>query len=150
MSIGLLLLSLLGGVAGTGASSHDLVLVGVGRYAVFADRGSVFREPTDVVTLRALQVVEAEFRVGDTAYVGGWSNWRFDCAAQTADRLDFASLKADGSEGPTTPETAPPYPVVAGGDAAELAAVACNDWPGLEAAPSIDAAISLGRMRLAE
>lgn len=150
MLIGIMLLSLLGGGDETEVPPRDLALVGVGRYAVFADRGSVVRETPDVVTLRALQVVEAEFRVGDTAYVGGWSNWRFDCAGGTADRLDFASLKADGSEGPTTTEPAPPYPVVAGGDAAELAAVTCEGATGLESVPSIAAAISLGRMRLAE
>ena len=36
--------------------------------------------------------------IGGVAYVGGWSWWRFDCAARTADRLDFASLRADGTE----------------------------------------------------
>ena len=83
--------------------------------------------------------------IGGVAYVGGWSWWRFDCAARTADRLDFASLRADGGEGPRTPENAPPYPIAPGGDADELAAAACA-----EAAAPIGAAqaVRVGRARM--
>ena len=66
-----------------------------------------------------------------------------------ADRLDFAALRADGIEGPATPDPAPPYPAAAGGDAAELLAVACG-----EAAPAgaltLDQAVRRGQAALAD
>jgi hypothetical protein len=107
------------------AKDHALVLTGVGRFAIFADAASVTPDG-DGVRMRSLQVSEADMVIGGVAYSGGWSWWRFDCEGQTADRLDFASLKSDGTEGPITPENAPPYAVTPGGDAAELAAVACR------------------------
>ena len=107
------------------AQDHALVLTGVGRFAVFADSASLTPDG-DGVRMRSLQISEEDMVIGGVAYSGGWSWWRFDCAAQTADRLDFASLKADGTEGPITPEAAPPYVISPGGDAAELAAVACG------------------------
>ncbi|MNF01673.1 hypothetical protein D3C80_2006960 [compost metagenome] len=86
--------------------------------------------------------------IGGVAYSGGWSWWRFDCGAQTADRLDFASLKADGTEGPMTPENAPPYATAPGGDAAELAAVACGkEAPATDAVSTADA-VRIGRERM--
>ena len=103
-----------------------LVDTGVGRFALFADVASIAREG-DVARMRSLQVAEQGFHVGEVLYVGGWSRWAFDCRAGTADRLDFSSLRADGVEGPATPDPAPPYDAAPGGDAAELLAVACGD-----------------------
>ncbi|HEY1073379.1 surface-adhesin E family protein [Brevundimonas sp.] len=129
------------------AQDHALVLTGAGRFAIFADTASVTPDG-DGVRMRSLQVSEEDMVIGGVAYAGGWSWWRFDCAAQTADRLDFASLKADGTEGPITPENAPPYAVAPGGDAAELAAVACG--AGLRAADAVNAAeaVRIGRERM--
>lgn len=107
------------------AGEHRLVLTGVGRFAVFADLVSLERDG-DGVRMRAFQVTESDFEIAGQAYWGGWSWWRFDCAARTADRLDFAAVKAGGAEGPATPDPAPPYEAVEGGDAAELLAAACD------------------------
>jgi len=126
----------------------QLVETGVGRFAVYADVASIERHG-DLARMRELQVTEAGFKVGDVTYVGGWSRWVFDCRARTADRLDFAALRADGVEGPATPDPAPPYPAAPGGDAAELLAVACGD-----AAPAgaltLDQAIRRGQSALAD
>jgi hypothetical protein len=106
------------------AGEPRLVESGVGRFAHYADVASIERHG-DQARMRALQVAETGFSVGGVVYIGGWSWWAFDCAAKTADRLDFASLRADGVEGPATPDAAPPYPAAPGGDAAELMALAC-------------------------
>src|SRR5215217_5432271 len=98
---------------------HHLVLTGVGRFAVFADLTSVLEDAGEV-RMRAFQVAEADFEVDGQAYWGGWSWWRFDSSANTADRLDFAAVKAGGAEGPATPDASPPYEAAPGGDAAEL------------------------------
>jgi hypothetical protein len=129
---------------------HDLVLSSVGRFAVFADRASLEREG-EVVTIRALQVVEPGFEAGGRAYAGGWSNWRFDCAARTGDRLDFASLAEDGTEGPATPDATPPAPVSPGGDMGDLFEIACGEAAAeAEVVTSAAAAVSRGRALLAE
>jgi len=127
----------------------QLVLTGVGRFAVFADVASITPD-ADGVRMRALQISEEDLVIGDVAYVGGWSWWRFDCAAQTADRLDFASLRADGIEGPLTPEAAPPYAISPGGDAAELAAAACGGEALAVDATGVAEAMRLGRARMRE
>lgn len=131
-------------------ADRDLVLSGLGRFAVFADRDSMERED-QIVTLRALQVAETGFEAGGRAYVGGWSAWRFDCARRMGDRLDFSSLAEDGTEGPATPEPAPARPIGENGDMAGLFEVACGA-PSADAvtAASVDEAIALGRARLAE
>ena len=145
MTLALLILSLLAAPQPT--TEHRLVLTGVGRFAIFADVASVMPD-ADGVRLRSLQVSEEDMVIGDAAYVGGWSWWRFDCAAQTADRLDFASLKADGTEGPITPTKSAPYPIAPGGDAAELAAVACGaDARAIDAVSTADA-VRIGRERM--
>lgn len=136
-------------MAETPAAGHRLVLTGAGRFALFADVATI-RPDGDGVRMRVLQVAEAGFAVGDTLYWGGWSWWRFDCAAQTADRLDFASLREDGVEGPAMPDNAPAYPAAPGGDAAELLAVACAAEPPAPDAVSIAAAVALGRAELAD
>jgi hypothetical protein len=145
MTLALLILSLLAAPQPT--TEHRLVLTGVGRFAIFADTASITPD-SDGVRMRSLQVSEEDMVIGDTAYVGGWSWWRFDCAAQTADRLDFASLKADGTEGPITPTKSAPYVIAPGGDAAELAAVACGaEARAIDAVSPADA-VRIGRERM--
>ncbi|MNS38811.1 hypothetical protein D3C72_710750 [compost metagenome] len=149
MTLALLILSLL--TAPQPTTEHRLVLTGVGRFAIFADVASVTPDgaPANAsVRMRSLQISEEDMVIGDAAYVGGWSWWRFDCAAQTADRLDFASLKADGTEGPITPTKSAPYAIAPGGDAAELAAVACGADPRAIDAVSTADAVRIGRERM--
>ena len=145
MTLALLILSLLAAPQPT--TEHRLVLTGVGRFAIFADVASITPD-SDGVRMRSLQVSEEDMVIGDAAYVGGWSWWRFDCVAQTADRLDFASLRADGAEGPITAEKAPPYAIAPGGDAAELAAVACGSKAPAADAISTGDAVRIGRERM--
>ena len=125
-----------------------LAPVGVGRFAIYADVNSIERDG-DIARMRELQVTETGFKVGDVVYVGGWSRWAFDCRAMTADRLDFASLRADGTEGPATPDTAPAYPAAPGGDAAELLTVACAVQQSTETM-TLDEAIRQGQQALSE
>ena len=129
--------------------AHALVLTGVGRFVVFADAATIRREP-DGVRMRSLQVVEEDFTVGTTRYLGGWSWWRFDCDAATADRLDFASVAVGGAEGPSTLEGQPAYAAAPGGDAAELLAVACGTVTPEVVATTVDEAVRLGRAAMAE
>ena len=129
------------------AQDHALVLTGVGRFAIFADAASLTPDG-EGVRMRSLQVSEEDMVIGGVAYAGGWSWWRFDCAAQTADRLDFASLKADGSEGPITPTKSAPFAIAPGGDAAELAAVACGAETRTADAVSTADAVRIGRERM--
>ena len=132
----------------TPADGPRLVLTGVGRFAVLADLSTIDRTG-DTVRMRSLQVTEADFEVGGQTYWGGWSWWAFDCAALTADRLDFASVREGGVEGPMTPDTAPPYPAAPGGDAAELLAVACDPATAGEAdADNLADAVRIGRAAL--
>lgn len=128
---------------------RHLVLAGVGRFAVFADLSSI-RPDGDGVRMRAFQVAEEDFEVAGQAYWGGWSWWRFDCAANMADRLDFASVKASGVEGPSTPDPAPAYVASPGGDAAELLEMACRPpahWRDGHETP--EAAVIAGRAAMA-
>ena len=129
--------------------AHQLVLTGVGRFVVFADAATIVREP-ERVRMRSLQVVEQDFTVGTTRYLGGWSWWRFDCEAGTADRLDFASVAIGGAEGPATPERQPAYPAAPGGDAAELLVVACGTVVPEVVATTLDEAVRIGRAAMAE
>ena len=145
MTLALLILSLVAAPQPT--TEHRLVLTGVGRFAIFADVASITPDANGV-RMRSLQISEEDMVIGDTAYVGGWSWWRFDCAAQTADRLDFASLKADGTEGPITPTKSAPYAIAPGGDAAELAAVACGAEARAIDAVSTAEAVRIGRERM--
>jgi hypothetical protein len=129
---------------------HRLVLTGVGRFAALADLSTVSREG-DRVRLRGLQVTEADFQAAGQTYLGGWSWWSFDCAAGTADRLDFASVREGGGEGPATADPAPAYDAAPGGDAAELLAVACDPSSAGEAdATNLADAIRIGRAALAD
>ena len=126
----------------------QLVETGVGRFAIYADVASIEQEG-DMAHMRELQVTEAGFKVGDVTYVGGWSRWAFDCRAKTADRLVFASLRSDGTEGPATADPAPAYAAAPGGDAAELLAVACAEERTAKTL-SLDEAIRRGQAALAD
>lgn len=145
MPLALLLTAAL--AAAPAQETPELALTGVGRFAIFADRASITADG-DGVRMRSLQVSEEDMMIGGVAYVGGWSWWRFDCAARTADRLDFASLRADGTEGPRTAETAPPYAIAPGGDADELAAVACGSAQPETLAFNTEDAVLIGRARM--
>lgn len=131
-------------------AGHDLVLVHTGRFAVFADRTSIQRQD-NTAEMRALQVADAGFRVGDQAYWGGWSRWRFDCKARTADRLDFASIKEGGEEAAPFPDEAPAYDAAPGGEAAALLDIACTRvWHAAADARTVVEAVRRGRIALAE
>lgn len=123
----------------------ELVLTGVGRFAVFADRASITPDQNSV-RMRSLQISEDDMVIGDVAYTGGWTRWRFDCAGRVAQRLDFASLRADGSEGPATPDDSPPLPIAPGGDADELAAIACEGIAAPVIARTTAQAVQAGRL----
>ena len=132
----------------TAPAAHRFVLTGAGSFAVFADLATV-RRSGDTATMRSFQVVEPGFAVGSAAYWGGWSRWSFDCKAMTADRLDFASVREGGLEGPSNPDTQPAYAAAPGGDAAELLAVACGEPTRSADASTLEAAVTLGRAALA-
>lgn len=132
----------------TATDGPRLVLTGVGRFAVLADLSTISRDG-DRARMRSLQVTEEDFRADGRAWWGGWSWWAFDCRARTADRLDFASGREGGAEGPVTPDADPPYPAASGGDAAELLAVACDPASAGEAdADNLADAVRIGRAAL--
>ena len=129
-----------------------LVLTSVGGFAVFADLSTISRDG-GAVRMRSLQVAEEGFTAGGQTYWGGWSWWTFDCRAKTADRLDFASVREGGAEGPATSDNAPASPAAPGGDAADLLAVACDPASAGEAdADNLADAVRVGRaaLRLAD
>lgn len=128
---------------------HAFVITGAGRFAQAADTASITRDG-DLARMRVLQVADRDFHVGDVAYWGGWSWWSFDCAARTADRLDFASVREGGAEGPAMAENQPAYPIVAGGDADELATVACAAEPPAPQAVTLEDAVRLGRTAIGD
>lgn len=130
-------------------AGHRLVLVGVGRFAVLADLSTISRDG-DRARMRSLQVADEAFQAAGQAYWGGWSWWAFDCEAGTADRLDFASVREGGAEGPATPDPAPAYAVSSGRDAAELLVVACDPASARQAdADNLVDAVRVGRAALA-
>lgn len=141
---------LLGGAGPAPAPDEppQFVLVGAGRFAVLADMASIHRAE-GLVRMRALQVGEADLEIAGQRYWGGWSWWSFDCRGKTADRLDFASVREGGAEGPATPDSAPPYEAAPGGDAAELLAAACDPASsGPPVARSVAEAVVVGRAAL--
>lgn len=149
------LVALLAGAAAIGlaaapveAQERQLVLSGVGRFAVFVDLST--REVTgSQVRVRTLQVAEPGFVVEGQPFWGGWSWWAFDCEARTADRLDFASVLADGVEGPSVPEDQPHFRVSPGGDAQEMLTVACaGTGPEASVFDSVEAAVEEGHRRI--
>lgn len=128
---------------------HAFVLTGAGRFAQMADAASIVRDG-DQARMRVLQVADRDFHVGDVAYWGGWSWWSFDCAARTADRLDFASVREGGAEGPAMPDIQPALPAAPGGDAAELLDLACAAAPPASVAATVEEAVRQGRAALAD
>lgn len=129
--------------------THAFVITGAGRFAQAADTASISREG-DMARMRVLQVADKDFHVGQIPYWGGWSWWAFDCAARTADRLDFASVREGGTEGPSTPENQPAFPIAPGGDADELAAVACAPQPPPAQAATVQDAVALGHAAIGD
>ena len=127
--------------------SHAFVVTGSGRFAQVADTASIVRD-ADIARIRVLQVADSRFTVGGTHYWGGWSWWRFDCALKTADRLDFASVREGGLMGPVVADDAPAYPIAAGGDAEELANLACSDTPAANQIHTLEDGVSLGRQAM--
>ena len=122
-----------------------LMLTGQGRFAQFADLNTRSIMPDGRKGLRVLQISAEPMQIGAHSFIGGWSNWAFDCDARTAQRLDFASVRSDGHIGPLTPVTGEPLSIAAGGDADELAAVACELVPLRSDAKSVDEAVALAR-----
>lgn len=102
-----------------------LHMTGQGRFIYFVDLDSRTKSGS-MAYIRSLQVSEEPMQIADALYVGGWSRWAFDCDTRIAQRLDYASMRSDGHEGPSTPVNTPPYPIASGGDADEIAAVACG------------------------
>ena len=149
MTLALMLAAALASTSAQEDTGMELILTGVGRFAVFADRASITPDQ-DSVRMRALQISEDDMVIGDVAYTGGWTWWRFDCAGRVAARLDFASLRADGVEGPSTPDDSPPLAIAPGGDADELAAVACAGAGAPVVARTTQAAVQFGRMCMRE
>lgn len=127
--------------------SHAFVVTGAGRFAQVADAASILREGS-TARMRVLQVADSEFTVAGTHYWGGWSWWSFDCEAWTADRLDFASVRAGGHVGPAMADHAQAYPIAKGGEADELANLACADEMPAIQARSLEEAVRLGRLAM--
>ena len=125
------------------------VFLGAGRFAQYADMATLTPEGSGG-RIRVLQVVEPDFEAGGVAYWGGWSWWRFDCGPNSqVDRLDFASVREGGGEGPATRDTAPPYEAVQGGDAFEMVVAACNPDDYDIDFTTLEAAVVHGREQLA-
>lgn len=135
-------------LAGTAAAAEGPTLrpTQLGAFAMFTDLDSVTREGT-VARFRVLQVTEEGFTAGGVAYVGGWRWFELDCAARTARGLGFASVRADGVEGPVTGEPGAMAPIPAGGLEDDAAKVVCNGASPLEApdVEGVDAAVAAGR-----
>lgn len=127
--------------------AHRFVFLGSGRFAQYADLASLKVEG-EGGRIRVLQVTEADFTAGGTAYWGGWSWWRFDCMRNEVDRLDFASLREGGEEGPATPDPAPAYVAAQGGDAFEMLVAACNPDDYDTDAVTLEDAVAQGRANL--
>lgn len=130
------------------AEPHRFVFLGAGRFAQYADLASLQREGAGG-RIRVFQVVEPDFRAGGDAYWGGWSWWSFDCDSKMVDRLDFASVRDGGREGPATPDAGPAYEAVPGGDAHEMLVASCNPGDYEVDATTLDAAVAHGRANLA-
>lgn len=126
---------------------HRLVFLGAGRFAQYADLATLGHDETGG-RIRTFQVVPADFTAGGQSYWGGWSWWKFDCQSGTVDRLDFASVREDGHEGPATPDREPAYIAAQGGDAFEMLVAACNPNDYDTDATSLEDAVRQGRLNL--
>ena len=128
---------------------HRFVFLDADRFAHYADLASLEPEGSGG-RIRVFQVVAPDFRAAGAAYWGGWSWWRFDCdAGVKVDRLDFAHGGEGGAEGPATPDSAPPYEAVQGGDAFEMVVAACNPDDYYTDATTLEEAVTEGRINLA-
>ena len=61
----------------------------------------------------------------------------------------FCGRPRGGEEGPATPDEAPPYAAVEGGDAFEMVVAACNPDDYDTDASTLEEAVAHGRMNLA-
>ena len=127
------------------APQIELMLTGQGRFAQFAQPATIQTGEDGLTRMRALQVSDEPMQIGEHAYVGGWSWWAFDCSANTGRRTDFASVREDGHEGPSTPTREEMHLLYAGGDAAELGDVACGRTPVRIDARSLTEAVAMAR-----
>lgn len=127
--------------------THAFVVTGTGRFAQVADAASILRDGSKA-RMRVLQVADSEFTVAGTHFWGGWSWWSFDCKLRTADRLDFASVREGGLVGPLMADDTPAHPIAPGGDAEELARLACSDQLPAIQARTLEDAVRLGRQAM--
>ncbi|MEG1453245.1 hypothetical protein [Brevundimonas sp.] len=127
---------------------QQLMLSGQGRFAQFADMATRTTDSDGKVRMRVLQLSTEAMVIGSHTYVGGWSWWQFECKANgphTGYRQDFASVRDDGHIGPATPTRDQPMPLAPGGDAAELAAIACGDIEPRLDATDVASALALAK-----
>ncbi len=118
----------------------------LGAFAMFTDLDSVERTGA-TAKFRVLQVTETGFTAGGVAYVGGWRWFEVDCAGRTARGLGFASVRADGVEGPVTGGAGEMARIAPGGIEDEAAKVVCDGTSPMGAADleGVDAAVAAGR-----
>ncbi len=139
-------MALLAGGAAVAAEGPTLRPTQLGAFAMFTDLDSVERAGT-TAKFRVLQVTETGFTAGGVAYVGGWRWFEVDCSGRTARGLGFASVRADGVEGPVTGGAGEMAKIAPGGIEDEAAKVVCEGASPLEAADleGVDAAVAAGR-----
>lgn len=130
------------------SDAHRFVFLGAGSSAQYADLATLVSEGPGG-RVRTFQVVPADFSAAGRAYWGGWSWWQFDCQSGKVDRLDFASVREGGAEGPSTPDDAPAYVAAQGGDAFEMVVAACNPDDYETDATTLKEAVRQGRLNLA-
>lgn len=130
------------------AASQQLMLSGQGRFAQFADVATRTTGHDGQVRMRALQLSTEAMVIGPHTYVGGWSWWQFECkinGPHRGYRQDFVSVRDDGHIGPSTPTRDQPMLLAPGGDAAELAAIACGDIEIRLDATDLESALALAK-----
>ena len=118
----------------------------LGAYALFTDLDSIeWTGPT--ARVRLLQVTAEGFEAAGVSYVGGWRHFEIDCEARTARETGFASLRADGTEGPLSGIDQQAETIAAGGLADMAAQVVCDGASPLNAqdVDGVDAAVAAGR-----
>ncbi|WGM39973.1 hypothetical protein AMEJIAPC_02913 [Caulobacter sp. NIBR1757] len=118
----------------------------LGAFAMFTDLDSIERTGTRA-KFRVLQVTETGFTAGGVAYVGGWRWFEVDCSGWTARGMGFASVRADGIEGPVTGGGGEMAKIAPGGIEDEAARVVCEGASPLGVADirGVDAAVVAGR-----
>lgn len=140
------MVALLAAGAAVAAEGPRLRPTQLGAFAMFTDLDSVERTGT-TAKFRVLQVTETGFTAGGVAYVGGWRWFEVDCAARTARGLGFASVRADGVEGPVTGGAGDMARIAPGGIEDEAAKVVCDGaYPlGAQDVEGVNAAVAAGR-----